>query len=163
MIYTILKFDGLNLLATASERGIHSVQFLRDGNSSRDGMTRDDDHPLFDTLRRQLQEYLAGTRREFSLPLHPVGTEFQQRVWKLLQTIPYGETWTYGELARAAGNPKASRAVGMANNRNPLAIVIPCHRVIGANGSLTGYAGGLDIKQRLLELERSTRQATLFH
>ena len=110
MIYTIMKFDGLDLQVTASENGIHSILFRRDGMPSSGGMTRDDHHPLFDTLRRQMQEYLAGTRREFSVPLHPVGTEFQQRVWKLLQTIPYGETWTYGELARAAGNPKASRA-----------------------------------------------------
>ena len=102
---------------------------------------------------RQLREYFAGMRRAFDLPLHPSGTPFQTRVWAELRKIPYGETITYGELARRIGNPGACRAVGMANHRNPLAIVVPCHRVIGANGALTGYAGGLEIKKMLLKLE----------
>lgn len=102
----------------------------------------------------ELGEYFAGRRRDFSLPLAPRGTEFQQRVWSELQRIPCGETRTYGEIARAIGQPRACRAVGMANNRNPIAILIPCHRVIGRNGSLTGYAAGLTVKQQLLELER---------
>ena len=93
-------------------------------------------------------------RKIFTLPLAPVGTEFQQHVWKILQTIPYGETWSYKQVAVAIGNPKASRAVGMANNKNPLAIFIPCHRVIGSNGKLVGYAGGLNIKEHLLALEQ---------
>ena len=96
----------------------------------------------------------AGRRREFQLPLAPKGTEFQQKVWKALLDIPYGETRSYGEIARAIGNPKASRAVGMANNRNPIAIIIPCHRVIGSTGKLVGYGGGLDKKEFLLNLER---------
>lgn len=101
----------------------------------------------------QLREYFAGARRTFDLPLAPHGTAFQRRVWAALRTIPYGETRTYGELAAAIGNPSACRAVGMANHRNPIPIIIPCHRVIGANGTLTGYAGGLEIKRRLLALE----------
>ena len=103
---------------------------------------------------RELNEYFAGERMEFSLPLQPSGTEFQKKVWLALREIPYGETRSYGQIAQAVGNPKACRAVGMANNRNPISIVVPCHRVIGANGSLTGYGGGLPIKEQLLELER---------
>ena len=102
---------------------------------------------------RQLEEYFAGIRAGFSLPLAPQGTDFQKAVWRQLEAIPYGETRTYGQIAAALGKPKASRAVGGANHNNPIAIVIPCHRVIGANGSLTGYAGGLDLKEKLLHLE----------
>lgn len=105
--------------------------------------------------KRQLLEYLTGLRRTFSLPLSPQGTEFQREVWRALEDIPYGETITYGELARRVGRPRAARAVGQANHRNPLSIFIPCHRVVGADGSLTGYGGGLALKQTLLELERS--------
>ncbi|WP_050614375.1 methylated-DNA--[protein]-cysteine S-methyltransferase [Bacillus testis] len=103
---------------------------------------------------KQLQEYLAGERTEFSLPLSARGTAFMERVWEGLCTIPYGETRSYRDIAEAIGNPKACRAVGMANNRNPIPIFIPCHRVIGANGTLTGYGGGLAIKEHLLQLER---------
>jgi methylated-DNA-[protein]-cysteine S-methyltransferase len=102
---------------------------------------------------RQLREYFAGRRSEFDLPLAPEGTEFQRNVWKRLQEIPYGETISYGELARRIGNPNASRAVGAANGSNPIPIVIPCHRVIGANGKLTGFGGGLPTKEALLALE----------
>ena len=102
----------------------------------------------------QLNEYFAGVRREFDLPLAAKGTPFQQAVWAQLHKIPYGEVRTYGQLAAALGKPKASRAVGSACHRNPLCIVVPCHRVIGADGSLTGYAEGLEIKEYLLELER---------
>ena len=109
--------------------------------------------PLIKAAHRQLAEYLAGSRRVFDLPLSPQGTPFQKTVWTQLLKIPYGETASYGEIARMAGNPKACRAVGMANNRNPISIFIPCHRVIGADGSLTGYGGGLEIKRFLLELE----------
>lgn len=110
--------------------------------------------PLLEQARRELDEYFSGTRREFDLPLSLHGTPFQKSVWRELLRIPYGQTATYGELAERIGNPKACRAVGMANNRNPIVIIVPCHRVIGADGSLTGYAGGLDVKQKLLELER---------
>ncbi len=104
--------------------------------------------------KRQLLEYFGGERREFDLPIAPAGTTFQQRVWSELRRIPYGETTSYGELARRIGKPTASRAVGAANGRNPLAIVVPCHRVIGANGALVGYGGGLPVKEALLALER---------
>ena len=112
-----------------------------------------DASPLLDAAEAQLREYFAGARRTFDLPLAPHGTAFQQRVWAALRAIPYGETRTYGELAAAIGSPNASRAVGMANHRNPIPIIIPCHRVIGANGTLTGYAGGLEVKRKLLALE----------
>ncbi len=110
---------------------------------------------ITDEAARQLEEYLAGKRRRFDLPLNPAGTAFQQSVWQGLQTIPYGETRSYAQVAKMVGNPGASRAVGMANNKNPILILIPCHRVIGADGALVGYAGGLEIKKKLLELERS--------
>lgn len=103
--------------------------------------------------KRQLLEYLAGVRREFDLPLAPKGTEFYRSVWRALEEIPYGETRSYRDIAQAVGRPKAVRAVGQANHNNPIPIIIPCHRVVGANGSLTGYGGGLDLKERLLRLE----------
>lgn len=102
---------------------------------------------------KQLQEYFEGKRKVFDLPLAPKGTEFQQKVWQALKEIPFGETRSYGEIAKSIGQPKASRAVGGANNKNPLPIFIPCHRVIGANGKLVGYAGGLEIKKILLNIE----------
>ena len=104
--------------------------------------------------KMQLDEYFRGERKTFDLPLAPKGTDFQKKVWNVLQKIPYGETRTYGEIAAAVGNPKAARAVGMANNKNPIGIIIPCHRVVGANGKLVGYAGGMDKKEWLLQLER---------
>lgn len=110
-------------------------------------------HPLLDAARRQLDDYFAGTRRAFDLPLAPRGTDFQLGVWRALSAIPYGDTISYAELARRIGQPSARRAVGAANGRNPLPIVVPCHRVIGADGSLTGFGGGLPTKQFLLHLE----------
>ena len=101
----------------------------------------------------QIREYLDGQRKVFDLPLHPNGTEFQIKVWKALTEIPYGETRSYKDIAISIGNEKACRAVGMSNNKNPIPIIIPCHRVIGANKKLVGYAGGLDLKERLLDLE----------
>ncbi len=117
------------------------------------GWTQVDDAAPFDTAIRQLNEYFAGTRRVFDLPLRPRGTPFQTRVWTALADIPFGDTISYGELARRVGNPAASRAVGLANGRNPLSILVPCHRVIGANGTLTGYGGGLERKRWLLTHE----------
>ena len=108
--------------------------------------------PLAETVR-QLTEYFAGTRRAFDLPLRLQGTPFQQRVWRELTAIPYGGTWSYGELAKRIDKPSASRAVGLANGRNPISILVPCHRVIGADGSLTGYGGGLERKSWLLAHE----------
>jgi len=104
---------------------------------------------------KQLDEYFAGSRYEFQLPLAPQGTDFQKKVWKSLMQIPYGETRTYKDIAEMTGNEKACRAVGLANNKNPIMIVVPCHRVIGSNGSLTGYACGVDKKQKLLDLEKN--------
>jgi len=106
-----------------------------------------------DAVCRQLDEYFEGKREQFDLPLAPRGTPFQQQVWQALQRIPYGRTWSYAELAEHIHNPKAIRAVGTANGANPISIIIPCHRVIGSNGTLTGYAGGLERKQLLLQLE----------
>ena len=111
--------------------------------------------PLIKEAYRQLSEYLIGERKSFDLPFNPRGTKFQRQVWKALFDIPYGETRSYKQIAEAIGNPKAVRAVGMANNRNPLLIVIPCHRVIGANGKLVGYAAGIEMKEYLLKLEKS--------
>lgn len=109
--------------------------------------------PVLEEAARQLTEYADGTRQAFDLPAAPEGTAFQQAVWAALQTIPYGETRTYGDIALQIGNPKATRAVGMACNRNPILMIIPCHRVIGKNGSLTGFGAGLDLKEILLNLE----------
>ncbi|MCS7024861.1 MAG: methylated-DNA--[protein]-cysteine S-methyltransferase [Bryobacteraceae bacterium] len=114
------------------------------------------DDSAFGDVITQLEEYFAGKRRAFDVELAPSGPPFQQRVWELLRTIPYAETVSYGELARRFGNPAAARAVGQANRRNPLLILIPCHRVIGASGRLTGFSAGLDIKSRLLALERDS-------
>lgn len=112
-----------------------------------------DEVPVLARGRAELLEYFRGERREFTVPLDPRGTPFRQRVWAALAAVPYGETVTYGELARRAGSPGAVRAVGQANHFNPLPIFLPCHRVVGADGSLTGYAGGLDMKRFLLDLE----------
>lgn len=113
---------------------------------------------ILEQAAREIGEYFEGKRRAFAVPTAAAGTPFQQAVWNALKEIPYGETRTYGEIARRIGHPRASRAVGQANNRNPLPIVVPCHRVIGTSGALTGYAGGLAVKERLLELERTPRR-----
>ncbi|GHA13738.1 methylated-DNA--[protein]-cysteine S-methyltransferase [Streptomyces echinoruber] len=113
-----------------------------------------DDRPFTEAVE-QLEAYFAGELKEFTVPLRLEGTPFQRRVWDQLRRIPYGETRSYGDLAAALGSPGASRAVGLANGRNPVGIIVPCHRVIGASGSLTGYGGGLDRKRRLLEFERA--------
>lgn len=119
------------------------------------GPPDDGDSVVLKEAERQLAEYFAGERTEFELPLEPDGTPFQRRVWSALCEIPYGETISYGELARRIGQPTASRAVGLANGKNPISIVVPCHRVIGSSGRLVGYGGGLDRKQTLLELEQA--------
>lgn len=120
-----------------------------------------DDSPVLLQAEVQLGEYFAGKRREFTVPLSPRGTEFQRRVWNALMTIPYGETRSYGEIAILAESPKAFRAVGSANHNNPISILIPCHRVIGKNGSLTGYGGGMEAKQFLLELEKGNGELAI--
>jgi methylated-DNA-[protein]-cysteine S-methyltransferase len=120
------------------------------------------DAALFKAAADQLDAYFAGERTTFDLPLAPVGSEFQQRVWAALQEIPYGQTESYGEVAERIGSLGAARAVGLANGKNPIGIFIPCHRVVGANGSLTGYGGGLDRKRQLLDLELAVSGAALF-
>lgn len=142
------------LFAAASDAGVHAIEFPE----SRHAVVRDDDwtpgdHPMLAALRAQLDAYFAGTRQAFDLPLSPRGTGFQRAVWQALSTIPYGRTASYAELAGMVGKPTASRAVGAANGRNPIPIVVPCHRVIGANGALTGFGGGLPTKRFLLALE----------
>lgn len=123
------------------------------------GAVRDDG--AFAPAVAQLEEYFAGARRAFALPLAAGGTPFQKRVWAALEQIPYGETTSYGALAASLGRPGAARAVGLANGRNPISIVVPCHRVVGSGGRLTGYGGGLERKERLLELERSALRPRL--
>ncbi len=136
------------LTIAADKQGICRIEF---GDRPQDGPRRPS--TLTNAAATQLQEYFAGKRRFFDLALSPHGTEFQLSVWKALESIPYGQTRTYAEIAEAVGNPKGYRAVGMANNKNPLPIVVPCHRVIGADGKLVGYAGGLKVKRYLLGIE----------
>ncbi len=145
------------LLIAGDEVAVRRIEFPQDGNPGRPeaGWHESISGPIQEAAS-QLREYFEGRRTEFELPLAPEGTEFQRTVWRLLQGIPYGQTISYGELARRVGNPKASRAVGAANGCNPLPIVIPCHRVIGANGKLTGFGGGLPTKEALLSLESRT-------
>jgi methylated-DNA-[protein]-cysteine S-methyltransferase len=125
----------------------------RPGRVALGTMTEQPDHPVLVETGRQLRAYFAGERTEFDLPLDMAGSDFQKRVWAQLLAIPFGQTRTYGEIARAIGSPNAVRAVGAANGRNPLSIVAPCHRVIGSNGTLTGFAGGLEAKRYLLAHE----------
>ena len=136
------------LLIEADELGICGVRRT-------DLPLSDADSPLLSDCAAQLRAYFDGTLRTFALPLHLVGTDFQRRTWEALCRIPYGETRTYGQQAALLGNPKASRAVGGANHHNPVMIIVPCHRVIGAGGQLTGYAGGLDMKAWLLAHEQA--------
>ncbi|KAF1711232.1 cysteine methyltransferase [Pseudoxanthomonas kalamensis DSM 18571] len=142
------------LLLAAGEAGLCAIEFP----SNRHPVVRGEDwhageNPVLLATRRQLDEYFAGQRRQFELPLSPSGTGFQRQVWAALATIPYGQTLSYAQLAARIGQPSAVRAVGAANGRNPLPIVLPCHRVIGADGSLTGFGGGLPTKRFLLQLE----------
>jgi len=145
----------LTLVADGDELVGVYMQTHQHAPAAADFGERIDDDPVLAETARQLREYFAGEREEFDLPLRPEGTAFQQRVWRALRDIPYGRTWSYGELARHIGSPTSSRAVGLANGRNPISIVIPCHRVIGANGSMTGYGGGIARKQWLLAHEKS--------
>ena len=151
MRYSTLTTPIGELMLTADDDGSLTAVHLPNRHPDPGGWVRDDEHLA--APRRQLTEYFAGERTAFDLPLRPAGAPFQLRVWEALARIPYGETASYGEIARELGHPTAARAVGAANGRNPIAIVVPCHRVIGANGSLTGYAGGLECKRALLDLE----------
>ena len=142
------------LRLAGDDRGLRKIHFVNGRHSAKpDPASIDNPGPLQETIR-QLRAYFAGDLDRFDLSLAPEGTVFQLKVWKELCKIPYGETISYGELARRIGIPKASRAVGLANRSNPIPIIIPCHRVIGSNGKLTGYGGGLPIKEKLLALEK---------
>jgi methylated-DNA-[protein]-cysteine S-methyltransferase len=154
MVYTRMESPVGRLVLVGDEAGLRQVWFAEGRRA--EVVERDwrDDKAAFVEAVRQLRAYFAGELREFALELAPVGTDFQLRVWRELQRIGYGETISYGELARRVGNAKAARAVGLANGSNPLPIIVPCHRVIGGDGSLTGFGGGLPNKKWLLELER---------
>lgn len=143
---------GLWLHLVASGTGLRRVDFGRHATSS-PGCLYDRRNPILAEAIRQIQSYFAGERTDFELPLEPEGTSFQKRVWQALRRIPYGQTRSYAEIAREIGSPKGFRAVGAANGRNPLPVIVPCHRVIGADGSLTGFGGGLPVKRILLEME----------
>ena len=137
----------------ANDDGLMGAWFETQTTQPQELGKKDPKHPILILTIKQLQEYFSHRREMFQLPLAAKGTEFQQQVWQALKTIPYGETWSYQQLAEAIGNPKAVRAVGLANGKNPISVIVPCHRVIGKKGNLTGYAGGLDRKAALLKLE----------
>jgi methylated-DNA-[protein]-cysteine S-methyltransferase len=157
------------LKLVAQENALVAVlwEHERENRVALGAMTSDLEHPVLIEAQRQLEEYFSGRRTEFELPLSPRGTEFQKEVWQALRRIPFGSTRNYAELARELGVAGGARAVGAANGRNPLAIIVPCHRVLGTDGSLTGFAGGLRIKAKLLDFEarraaRSKTQEELF-
>lgn len=151
------------LLLAADDTHLHGIWFGASRHPQPPAARlHEGDNALLRETRSQLDGYFAGQRRDFELPLQPAGTAFQREVWAMLARIPYGETWSYGELARRIGKPAAVRAVGAANGRNPIPIVLPCHRVIGADGSLTGFGGGLPTKAFLLRLEGALPGEDLF-
>jgi methylated-DNA-[protein]-cysteine S-methyltransferase len=140
-----------------AEDGVGITDIFRADGAKPDGLS-EAETSMIKMAAQQLKEYFEGRRRDFELPLSLNGTSFQRSVWKALQAIPYGETRSYRQIAEQAGSPKACRAVGMANHRNPVMIVVPCHRVIGADGSMVGYGGGLEMKEFLLRLEGKNRK-----
>lgn len=139
----------------ADDEVLVEVRFANSPLRPGEGGERDPDHPVLALAARQLAEYFAGARTEFTVPLQPLGTAFQHAAWSALRTIPYGATVSYGEQARRLGDANKARAVGAANGRNPIPIIVPCHRVVGSNGHLTGFGGGLDAKLWLLDHERA--------
>lgn len=146
------------LTLVATDRGLAAILWEND-DPKRVRLaprTKSDDHPVLVEAERQLADYFAGKRRDFSVPFDPIGTPFQREVWTALAAIPFGETRSYAQIAAQIGRPAAGRAVGAANGRNPISIMVPCHRVIGSSGKLTGFAGGVETKAFLLELERGT-------
>jgi len=154
MNYCYVDSPAGRLLIACDEDAIRRIEFPRDGRPAEpEAGWRHSESGLLREAATQLSEYFSGRRAVFSIALHPDGTEFQKTVWRRLQEIPYGRTISYGELAKGVGNPKASRAVGAANGCNPIPIMIPCHRVIGSDGKLTGFGGGLPAKEALLSLE----------
>jgi methylated-DNA-[protein]-cysteine S-methyltransferase len=153
-VYTTLASPIGELLLLGDGRRLHGLYMQHGRRPIEIGAAWERRVEPFIKAQAQLREYFAGERSTFDLPLSLDGSDFERRVWHGLQQIPYGETISYGELARRIGAPSAARAVGLANGRNPIAVIVPCHRVIGANGTLTGYGGGLERKRILLELER---------
>ena len=155
LLYTSLESPIGELLLVGESRALHGLH-MQEGRKPKELAPEGEHEPVaLADARSQLTEYFAGERTRFDLELVMQGTPFQRRVWRALQDIPYGETISYGELARRTGQPSAARAVGMANGRNPISVIVPCHRVIGASGTLTGYGGGTERKRRLLDLEAS--------
>jgi methylated-DNA-[protein]-cysteine S-methyltransferase len=153
--YKMMQSPVGELKLIASDKGVAAILWEND-NPKRvrlGPVAEDNHHPVLLETERQLKDYFAGKLKKFSLTLDTVGTDFQKKVWAALLTIPFGETRSYGQIAKQIGSPKAVRAVGAANGKNPLSIIAPCHRVIGSNGKLTGFAGGLEVKARLLGLE----------
>lgn len=165
--YDVMSSPVGDLMLAATDTHLIAVRFAphSDAEAEGNGWTRATGGTLADEIlqqtKEQLEEYFAGERTAFHLPLAPRGTHFQLEVWSSLRTIPFGGTISYGELARRIGDPKAMRAVGAANGRNPIPIIVPCHRVIGADGSLTGFGGGIDRKRWLLEHEGAARELEL--
>jgi methylated-DNA-[protein]-cysteine S-methyltransferase len=162
--YTILKTTSVGDLLLVATAGKLTGVYFRDCEHApvpADDWKLDPRPPVLQQAAAELQEYLGGRRRRFSLPLHQAGTDFQEEIWRQIALVPFGGTITYAELARRAGAPNAVRATGAATGQNSLSIIIPCHRVVGKNGSLTGYAGGLDRKQRLLGLEMKPLNCSL--
>ncbi|MEL6760857.1 MAG: methylated-DNA--[protein]-cysteine S-methyltransferase [Myxococcota bacterium] len=159
MRYAIFPSPIGRLLVAGTEDGLCELQMMDSdkGHTPRSDWAPDAEH--FTAVRLQLEEYFAGERQRFDLALAPVGTPFQTLVWRKLLEIPYGQTTSYGELARRIGRPRAVRAVGAANGRNPISVIVPCHRVIGADGGLTGFGGGLERKRYLLQLESGPLRA----
>jgi methylated-DNA-[protein]-cysteine S-methyltransferase len=153
--YKTMRSPVGRLTLVGSDRGLAAVLWEHDDPSRvrLADIKEDTSHPLLVRAQQQLEQYFAGKRRKFTVKLDPAGTDFQTRVWNALRTIPFGETRSYGQIADQIGSRKAVRAVGAANGANPLSIIVPCHRVIGADGKLTGFAGGLEVKARLLALE----------
>jgi methylated-DNA-[protein]-cysteine S-methyltransferase len=156
LVYKVIDSPVGELKLVASDKGL--VAILWENDSPRrvrlNELVENEKHPVLVETERQLDEYFAGKRKAFSVALDMRGTRFQQDVWAALLAIPFGETRSYGQLAKQLGNPRASRAVGAANGKNPVSIIVPCHRVIGSSGKLTGFAGGLDTKAHLLNLEK---------
>jgi methylated-DNA-[protein]-cysteine S-methyltransferase len=155
--YQYMKSPVGKLLVAGNEKGLHFINFPRNGNPSLPGLEWEENPKSLQEVLSQLEAYFAGELKAFSLDICLNVTPFQKKVLTALRRVPYGETISYGELANKMGNPKASRAVGQANARNPIPIVIPCHRVIGSNGKLTGFGGGIEVKQTLLNLEKQYR------
>jgi methylated-DNA-[protein]-cysteine S-methyltransferase len=157
--YTILKSPVGDLMLVANESELTGLYFVDcDHVPAQDGWKRDEQHPVLKQAAKELNEYFAGKRFDFSFPPSSSGTDFQKRVWREIAKIPFGKTISYGELAKRTGKPKAIRAAGTATGRNPLGIIIPCHRVLAKGGGIGGYAGGLDRKRRLLEHEKSSNR-----